>query len=60
VPTRELSGQVSASASARVKIVWRGLKRAKGRKLGRTLVVPVKMTDSRGKSTSLRLRVRRG
>ncbi|MEA2400158.1 MAG: hypothetical protein QOK00_561 [Thermoleophilaceae bacterium] len=44
----------------RVKIVWKGLKRAKGKKVARTLVVPVKMTDERGKTTSLRLRVKRG
>jgi hypothetical protein len=43
-----------------VKIVWKGLKRAKGKKLARTVVVPIAMTDKRGKVTTLRVRVRRG
>ncbi|MEA2333032.1 MAG: hypothetical protein QOH58_3170 [Thermoleophilaceae bacterium] len=41
----------------RVKIVWRGLRRTKG-KLPRTVVVPVTMTDTRGKRTRLRVRVK--
>lgn len=44
----------------RVKIVWKGLKRAKGKRLARTVVVPVTMTDKRGKRITLRVRVRRG
>jgi hypothetical protein len=44
----------------RVKIVWKGLKRVKGKKLARTVVVPIAMTDTRGKVTRVRVRVRRG
>jgi hypothetical protein len=44
----------------RVKIVWKGLKRVKRKKLKRTVVVPITMTDERGKVTTLRVRVRRG
>jgi hypothetical protein len=43
----------------RVRIVWKGLKRAKGKKVRRTLVVPIQMTDKRGKKTTLRVRVQR-
>jgi hypothetical protein len=43
-----------------VKIVWKGLKRVKGKKLARTVVVPIAMTDTRGKVTRVRVRVRRG
>jgi hypothetical protein len=52
--------QKLSKGARRVKIVWKGLKGAKGKKVARTLVVPVKMTDERGKTTSLRLRVKRG
>lgn len=44
----------------RVKIVWKGLKRVKGKKLKRTVVVPITMTDERGRTTTLRVRARRG
>jgi hypothetical protein len=56
---KAISPKLSGGAR-RIKVVWKGLKRVKHRKLGRTLVVPVTMTDSRGKQTTLRLRVRRG
>ena len=44
----------------RVKIVWRGLKVKRGKKLRRTVPVPVRMVDERGKTFALRLRVPRG
>lgn len=44
----------------RVRITWTGLKRAKGKKLARRVVVPVTIKDARGKTTKLRLRVPRG
>jgi hypothetical protein len=44
----------------RVKLVWPGLRRAKGRKLARTVVVPVTIVDKRGKRFGGRLRVKRG
>jgi hypothetical protein len=44
----------------RVKLVWPGLRRAKGRKLARTVVVPVTIVDERGKRFGGRLRVKRG
>jgi hypothetical protein len=56
---KAISPQLSGGAR-RIKVVWKGLKRVRHRKLGRTVVVPVTMKDSRGKQTTLRLRVRRG
>jgi hypothetical protein len=56
---RAISPQLGGGAR-RVKIVWKGLKRVKGKKLARTVVVPIAMTDKRGKVTTLRVRVRRG
>jgi hypothetical protein len=56
---RAISPQLGGGAR-RVKIVWKGLKRVKGKKLARTVVVPITMTDKRGKVTTLRVRVRRG
>jgi hypothetical protein len=53
-------GPKLGKGARQVKIVWAGLKRAKGKKVRRRLVVPVTMTDARGKKTTLRLRVRRG
>jgi hypothetical protein len=47
------------NGARRVKIVWKGLRRAK-RQLKRTVVVPVTMVDERGKRTALRVRVGRG
>jgi hypothetical protein len=44
----------------RIRITWSGLKRAKGGKLPRRIVVPVAMRDERGKRTALKLRVVRG
>jgi hypothetical protein len=49
-----------AGGARRVKIVWKGLKRRNAkRKLAKTLTVPVTLTDKRGKTTKLRLRVER-
>jgi hypothetical protein len=56
---KAISPKLSGGAR-RIKIVWKGLKRVKHKKLGRTVVVPVTLTDSRGKHTALRLRVKRG
>jgi hypothetical protein len=56
---RAISPKLGGGAR-RVKIVWKGLKRVKGKKLARTVVVPITMTDKRGKVTTLRVRVRRG
>jgi hypothetical protein len=56
---RAVSPQLGGGAR-RVKIVWKGLKRVKGKKLARTVVVPIAMTDKRGNVTTLRVRVRRG
>jgi hypothetical protein len=42
----------------RVKIVWKGLVRTRGRKVRRTLTIPVTLKDTRGKKTTLRVRVR--
>lgn len=58
-PRRAVRPRLGAEAR-RIKIVWTGLRRAKGKKLGRTVVVPVTISDARGKSTTLRVRVRRG
>jgi hypothetical protein len=58
-PKRAVNPKLGKGAR-RIKIVWTGLKRAKGKKVRRTLVVPVALTDARGKQTTLRLRVRRG
>jgi hypothetical protein len=59
-PRRAISPKLKGGAR-RVKIVWKGLSRAKGKKkLPRTLVVPVRMTDTRGKTMTLRVLVRRG
>ena len=44
----------------RIRITWSGLRRAKGKKLPRRVVVPVTLRDARGKTTTLRLRVLRG
>ena len=44
----------------RIRITWSGLKRAKGMKLPRRVVIPVALRDARGKRTTLRLRVLRG
>lgn len=58
-PRKAIRPKLGAGAR-RIKVVWKGLKRAKGkRKLARTLVVPITMTDKRGKVTTPRLRVRR-
>jgi hypothetical protein len=49
-----------AGGARRVKIVWKGLKRRNAkRKLAKTLTVPVTLTDKRGKTTKLRVRVER-
>jgi hypothetical protein len=48
------------TGARRIKVVWTGLRRAKGKRLGATVVVPVTISDSRGKRTALRVRVRRG
>jgi hypothetical protein len=58
-PRRAVRPKLGGEAR-RIKIVWTGLRRAKGKKLGRTVVVPVTFSDARGKSTTLRVRVRRG
>jgi hypothetical protein len=57
-PRRALSRKLNGGAR-RVKLVWKGLKRAKGRKLGR-VAVPIVIKDKRGKTTRLRVRVRPG
>ncbi len=49
-----------SGGARRIKIVWKGLRRAKGKQLARRVTVTVAMTDERGKRVSLRLRVRRG
>jgi hypothetical protein len=46
------------SGVRRVKIVWKGLLRRHGKHVARKLTIPVTMTDSRGKKTTLKLRVR--
>ena len=58
-PRRAISPRLSGGAR-RVKVVWSGLKRAKGKKLRRIVVVPITLTDARGKTTVLRVRVKRG
>jgi hypothetical protein len=57
---RAIAPKLGKSGARRVKIVWRGLKRIKGKRLRQTVVVPVTMRDSRGKTTRLRVRVKRG
>ncbi|MEA2419542.1 MAG: hypothetical protein QOE60_1748, partial [Thermoleophilaceae bacterium] len=58
-PRRAISPKLKGGAR-RIKIVWTGLRPAKGnQKLARTLVVPITMRDKRGKKTTLRLRVSR-
>jgi hypothetical protein len=42
----------------RVRIVWKGLVRTRGHKVKKTLTIPVTLTDTRGKKTTLKLRVR--
>jgi hypothetical protein len=42
----------------RVRISWKGLVRTRGHKLRRTITIPVKLKDKRGKRTTLKLRVR--
>ena len=58
-PRRAISPH-PAGGARRIKVVWTGLRRAKGKKLRRTVVVPIAMMDARGKATTLRLRVKRG
>jgi hypothetical protein len=58
-PRKAISPRLRGGAR-RVKIVWRGLKPVKGKQLPRTVVVPVTVTDTRGKRTTLSVRVRRG
>jgi hypothetical protein len=41
-----------------VKIVWKGLVRTRGHKVRRTLTIPVTLKDTRGKKTTLKVRVR--
>jgi hypothetical protein len=57
-PRRTLRKKLSDAR--RVKLVWKGLQRVKGKKLPARVTVPIVMTDERGKTTRLRLRVRRG
>jgi hypothetical protein len=59
-PRRAVAPKLGSGGARRIKIVWTGLKRAKHKKLRRTLVVPVTLKDERGKTTVLRLRVTRG
>jgi hypothetical protein len=58
-PRKAVRPKLGAGAR-RIKVVWTGLRRAKGKKLGGTVVVPVTISDSREKRTALRVRVRRG
>jgi hypothetical protein len=58
-PRRAVQPKLGAGAR-RIKVVWTGLRRAKGKRVGATVVVPVTIRDSRGKRTALRVRVRRG
>jgi hypothetical protein len=53
-PRRALSRKLRGAR--RVKLVWKGLTRVKGKKL-RRVVVPIVMKDKRGKTTRLRVRV---
>jgi hypothetical protein len=57
-PRRALSRKLRGGAR-RVKLVWKGLTRIKGKKL-RRVVVPIVMKDTRGKTTRLRVRVHPG
>jgi hypothetical protein len=54
---RALKPKLGRSAR-RIRIVWSGLKRTKGHKVRRTLTVPVTLKDTRGKKTTLKVRVR--
>jgi hypothetical protein len=54
---RALAPKLSGHAR-RVKIVWKGLVRTHGHKLRRTVTIPVKLKDTRGKRTPLKVRVR--
>jgi hypothetical protein len=57
---RAIAPRLGNGGARRVKIVWKGLKRVKGKRVPQTLVVPVTIKDERGKATTLRLRVQRG
>ena len=56
---RTLKPKLGAGAR-RIKIVWSGLKRTRGHRVRRTLKVPVTLKDTRGRTTTLKLRVRVG
>jgi len=49
-----------AGGARRIKIVWRGLKVKRGKKLRPRAAVPVRMVDERGKTFALRPRAPRG
>jgi len=54
---RTLTPTLGAGAR-RIKIVWSGLKRTKGHRVRHTLTLPVTLRDTRGKKTTLKVRVR--
>jgi hypothetical protein len=54
---RVLKPRLGGSAR-RIRVVWSGLLRTKGHKVRRKLTVPVTLKDTRGKKTTLKVRVR--
>ena len=46
------------SGVRRIKVVWKGLRRSRGKRIGKKLTIPVRLKDTRGKTTTLKLHVR--